>query len=117
MLVLLERIWISLGTSLTALGASVQALGLVLGAIGGLLKTSSAYENLTFKNERFVLAGTPCGKPVRARTGIELLRERMISRGIEKKAATDPEQVKQETDETIKRRVTIMFLSERAGAR
>ena len=37
----------------------------------------------------------PGRKPVRARTGSELLRGRMLSRGIEKRAATDSEQMRQ----------------------
>ena len=41
LLVLLERLWGSLGASLTALGASLGALGRVLGALWELLETSS----------------------------------------------------------------------------
>ena len=48
-----------------------------------------------FKNERFASTGARFWKPVRARTGSELLRERMLSRGIEKRAATDSEQMRQ----------------------
>ena len=70
-----------------------------------------------FKNERFAEAGARFLKPVRARTGSELLRERMLSRGIEKRAATDSEQMRPETSEIIKRSVTNISLYERAGAR
>ncbi len=45
---LLERVWGSLGASLTALGASLGALGRVLGALRELLETSSAQETLYF---------------------------------------------------------------------
>ena len=48
LLVLLERLWGSLGASLTALGASLGALGRVLGALRELLETSSAQETLYF---------------------------------------------------------------------
>ena len=48
-----------------------------------------------FKNERFASTGARFSKPARARTGSELLRERMLSRGIEKRAATDSEQMRQ----------------------
>ena len=58
----------------------------------------------------------PGRKPVRARTGSELLRERMLPRRIEKRAATDSEQMRQETIGIIKRSVIKLFLYERAGA-
>ncbi len=45
-MVLLERVWGSLGASLTTLGASLGVLGRVLGALRGLLETSSAQETL-----------------------------------------------------------------------
>ena len=48
LLVLLERLWGSLGASLTALGASLGVLGRVLGALRELLETSSAQETLYF---------------------------------------------------------------------
>ena len=47
-LVLLERLWGSLGASLTALGASLGVIGRVLGALRELLETSSAQETLYF---------------------------------------------------------------------
>ena len=46
LLVLLERLWGSLGAYLTGLGASWGALGRVLGALRELLGTSSAQETL-----------------------------------------------------------------------
>ena len=45
---LLERLWGSLGASLTALGASLGALGRVLRTLWELLETSSAQETLYF---------------------------------------------------------------------
>ena len=45
---LLERLWDSLGVSLTALGAFLGVLGRVLGALRELLETSSAQETLYF---------------------------------------------------------------------
>ena len=48
LLVLLERLWGPLRTSLTALGASWGALGNILGALRELLETSSAQETLYF---------------------------------------------------------------------
>ena len=45
---LLERLWGSLGASLTALGASSGVLGMVLGALRELLETSSAHQTLRF---------------------------------------------------------------------
>ena len=69
-----------------------------------------------FKNERFTEAGARFSKPVRARTGSELLRERMLSRRSEKRAATDSEEMRQETFGIIIRSVIKLFLHERAGA-
>ena len=106
----LERLWGPLGASLTTLGASWGALGRVLGALRELLE-----ETFIFKHERFASAGKRFSKPVRARTGSELLRERMHSRRIEKRAATDSEQMRQETIGIIKRSVIKLFLYERAG--
>ena len=80
----LDRISSSLGASLRALGASSGALGDVI----------NLREPLFSKNERFTSARARFSKPVRARTGSELLRERMLSRGIEKRAATDSEQMR-----------------------
>ena len=48
LLVLLARLWGSLGASLTALGAALRALGRALGALRELLETSSAQETLYF---------------------------------------------------------------------
>ena len=69
-----------------------------------------------WKSGRPALTGARFWKPVRARTGSELLRERMLSRRIEKRAATDSEQMRQETIGIIKRSVIKLFLYERAGA-
>ena len=114
---LVERLWGSLGASLTALGASLGALGWVLGALRELLGTFSAQETFYFqKNELPAPMGARFSKPVRARTGSDLLRERMLSRRIEKRAATDSEQMRQETIGIIKRSVIKLFLYERAGA-
>ena len=49
LLVLLERLWGSLGASLTPLGASLGVLGRVLGVLGELLETSSAQETFYFR--------------------------------------------------------------------
>ena len=68
------------------------------------------------KNGRPASTGARFSKPVGARTGSELLRERMLSRRIEKRAATDSEQMRQETIGIIKRSVIKLFLYERAGA-
>ena len=47
-----------------------------------------------FKNERFASTGTRFLKPVRARTGSELPRERMLSRGMEEGAGRESEQTR-----------------------
>ena len=66
LLVLLERLWGSLGASLTALGASLGVLGRVLGALRELLETSSAQETLYFREFGPAELGK---KPVLARNG------------------------------------------------
>ena len=81
---LLERLWGSLGASLTALGASWslfggswmglgsswEALGDGLGSSSGALQDvfslRGSGEPLFFKNERFVSTGAPFSKPVLA---------------------------------------------------
>ena len=49
LLVLLERLWVTLGAYLRGHGASWGALGRVLGALRELLETSSAQETLCFR--------------------------------------------------------------------
>ena len=48
----------SLGASFGAPGASLGALGRVLGALRGLLRTSSAWENLYFQKRAFRPGGS-----------------------------------------------------------
>ena len=73
------------------------------GALGEVSEIEGSWGTLIFKNGRPASTGARCWKPVRARTGSELLRERMLSRRIEKRAATDSEQMRQETIGIIKR--------------
>ena len=67
----------------------------ILELLEGISDIEGSQGTFIFKNERFALTGARFSKPVRARTGSELLRERMLSRGIEKRAATDSEQMRQ----------------------
>ena len=66
-------------------GCSSRASSGYLGAsLGALAQNIDIYDGLA-----------PGRKPVRARTGSELLRQRMLSRRIEKRSATDSEQMRQ----------------------
>ena len=87
-----------------------------LGALGEVSDIEGSWGSFISKNGRPASTGARFWKPVRARTGSELLRERMLSRRIEERAAMDSEQMRQGTIGIIKRSVTKLFLYERAGA-
>ena len=82
----------------------------------GLRPAVDGVRPLLLKSWHFASVGARFWKHVRARTESELLRECMLSRGIEKRAATDSEQMRQETIGIMKRSVIKLFLHERAGA-
>ena len=82
LLVLLERLWGSLGASLTALGASLGVLGRVLGTLRELLETSSAQETLYFREfGPDIPPKTSYGRNLYYQgTGSETMRERLFAR-------------------------------------
>ena len=88
LLVLLERLWGSLGASLTALGASLGALGRSWELFGGSWGRPCYRNPFVSKNEGFALVGARFWKPVQARTGSEIMRERVCSRELQKEAGS-----------------------------
>ena len=100
--VVLEALWMVWGLSLSYIKTSFDALGACLELSENLFESSwNLFESswslsegsrkpprltrtFIFKNERFASTGARFLKPVRARTGSELLRERMLSRGLKR---------------------------------
>ena len=63
------------------------------------------------------MAGARFPKPVRARTGSELLRERMLSLGMKKELGREGEQTRREVKEQNNHALPDSFLYESLGAR
>ena len=97
---LFDSSWGLFGGSWKGLGSSSGALGDGLGSSSGALQDvfslRGSGEPLFFKNERFVSTGAPFSKPVRARTGSELLRERMLSLGMKRELGRESEKTRRE---------------------
>ena len=63
--------------------------------------------NLYFQNGRFASTGARFSKPVRARTGSELQRERILSLGIKRELGRESEKTRREAKERITTRYLI----------
>ena len=94
---LFDSSWGLLGGSWKGLGSSSGALGDVFGVGNPLLP----------KNERFASVGARFSKPVRARTGSELQRERILSLGIKRELGRESEKTRREAKERITTRYLI----------
>ena len=64
-------------------------------------------ETFIFKNKRLASTGTRFSKPVRARTGSELQRERVLSLGIKRELGRESEKTRREAKEIITTRYLI----------
>ena len=77
------------------------------GALGAVSDTEGSYGPFISKNGRFVSTGARFSKPVRARTGSELQRERILSLGIKKELGRESEKTRREAKEKITTRYQI----------
>ena len=66
------------------LGPLFLSFSFILELLEGVLSTSGSSWTFIFKNGRPAVTGARFSKPVRARTGSELLRERMLSLGMKR---------------------------------
>ena len=64
--------------------------------LGGVSDTEGSQGTFISENERFVSTGARFLKPVRARTGSELLRERMLSLGMKRELGRESEKTRRE---------------------
>ena len=81
------------------------------GALGGGLRhreiLGDLYETFIFKNGRPASTGARFSKPVRARTGSELQRDRILSLGIKRELGRESEKTRREAKERITTRYLI----------
>ena len=93
----LGRFLVVLGGLWEVLGRSWAPFGGLLGGLLGTQKTIHDENPLFSENELPASAGARLLKPVRARTGSELLRERMLSLGMKRELGTESEKTIRET--------------------
>ena len=77
------------------------------GALGEVSDIEGSWGTFIFKNGRRASTGARFSKPVRARTGSELQRERILSLGIKKELGRESEKTRRETKEIITTRYLI----------
>ena len=66
------------------------------GALGEVSDIEGSWGAFIFKNGRRASTGARFSKPVRARTGSELLRERMLSLGMKRELGRESEKTRRE---------------------
>ena len=66
------------------------------GALGEVSDIEGSKGTFILKNGRFASTGARFSKPVRARTGSELLRERMLSLGMKRELGRESEKTRRE---------------------
>ena len=76
------------------------------GALGEVSDIEGSYGTFISQNWRFVSTGARFLKPVRARTGSELQRERVLSLGIKRELGRESEKTRREA----KQRITTRYL-------
>ena len=88
-------------------GASFSIISSHFGALGDVSEVEGSCGTFIFKNGRPASTGARFLKPVRARTGSELQRERVLSLGIKRELGKESEKTRREAKERITTRYLI----------